>query len=323
MQTDKPLISIVMAVYEPRMDWLREQMESLNAQTYPNLELIIRDDCSPTVPYEDIKGLAAGCITAFPFTIFRNNENLGSNGTFERLTDEARGKYIAYCDQDDVWLPEKLNMLHISITKNEALLVCSDMFIIDEEGRRKADSITQVRKHHVFRSGEDLASKLLFSNFVTGCTMLVESETAKDAVPFCPFMVHDHWLALFCADKGKIISLSNKLIMYRIHGQNQTPVMAGVKDKESYIQVRIDSFLKRMQWLEQNFHCASEVAIDIRGGIEWLKARKENMESHVGAKTVWRYRRYSLYASLFEIFFAVFPNWVFMLFINIARKNLI
>ena len=52
--TDKPRIAILMAIYEPRMDWLREQLESLDQQTYPNLKLYIRDDASPKVRYEDI-----------------------------------------------------------------------------------------------------------------------------------------------------------------------------------------------------------------------------------------------------------------------------
>ena len=51
METDKPLISIVMAVYEPNLQWFREQLDSLEAQTYPNLELLVIDDCSPTVPF--------------------------------------------------------------------------------------------------------------------------------------------------------------------------------------------------------------------------------------------------------------------------------
>ena len=55
METDKPLISIVMAVYEPNLQWFKEQLESLEAQTYPNLELLVIDDCSPTVPFEIIK----------------------------------------------------------------------------------------------------------------------------------------------------------------------------------------------------------------------------------------------------------------------------
>ena len=89
METGKPLISILMAVYEPRLDWLREQLESLEAQTYPNLRLYIRDDCSPTVPLEEINRCVEACIRNFPWTITRNEKNLGSNGTFQRLTEDA------------------------------------------------------------------------------------------------------------------------------------------------------------------------------------------------------------------------------------------
>lgn len=323
METDKPLISIVMAVYEPRMDWLREQLESLNTQTYPNLELIICDDCSKRVLLSDIINLANDCITSFPLKISRNEKNLGSNGTFERLTEEARGEYIAYCDQDDVWLPEKLEKLYGEIAEKSALLICSDMFIIDENGRRIADSLAKVRKHHVFRSGAELASKLLFSNFVTGCTMLIDTETAKKALPFCPYMVHDHWLALFCADRGIIISIPECLINYRIHSLNQTLSMAGVHNKDSYKDVRIVQFISRMRWLSNSFKCSAEVSSDIKCGIEWLEARKSNMEKRGGIGTIWRYRRYSPLTSIFEIILARFPNRLFMLCVEMKRKNLI
>lgn len=163
------------------MDWLRQQLVSLNDQTYPNLRLYIRDDCSPTVPYEQIQSCVQDCITRFPYVITRNEENLGSNGTFELLTEEADGELFAYCDQDDVWLPEKLTVLREAMERERAVLVCSDMCIIDGDGKQVADSITKVRRHHVFRSGTDLARGLLTSNFVTGCTMLVQSDAAKRA----------------------------------------------------------------------------------------------------------------------------------------------
>ena len=163
-----------MAVYEPRMDWLREQLMSLNAQTYPNLRLYIRDDCSPTVPYEQIQTCVREYITRFPYIITRNGKNLGSNGTFELLTQEADGELFAYCDQDDVWLPEKLTVLQEAMERERATLVCSDMYIIDGDGKQVADSITKVRRHHVFRSGRDLPEGQLTNNIVTGCKMLVQ-----------------------------------------------------------------------------------------------------------------------------------------------------
>jgi len=323
METNKPLISILMAIYEPRMDWLHEQLESLNLQTYSNLELIICDDCSPTVSFEEISQLVTKCITSFQFTVSRNVKNLGSNGTFERLTKEAKGAYIAYCDQDDIWLPDKLDVLYNVIVENEALLVCSDMCIIDESGKQVADSITKVRRHHIFKSGEGLASELLFSNFVTGCAMLIKTDIAKLAVPFCPHMVHDHWLALFSAEHGKIVSVSENLVLYRIHNSNQTSMMAGVFDKKSYLQVRIVQYRDRMCWLKNNFQCSPKVKENIINGIEWLEARKKNMEHHGGAKTIWKYRSYSVLTSLFEIVATYFPEKLFMSFITMKRKNLI
>ncbi len=159
-----------MAVYEPRLDWLREQLDSLEKQTYPDLKLYVRDDCSRAVSFADIERCVGDCIRSFPYEIHRNEENLGSNETFQRLTEEADGEYFAYCDQDDVWLPEKLAVLQEELERTGALLVCSDMYIINGEGKRIADSITRIRKHHVFYSGEGLAKRLLFHNFVTGCT---------------------------------------------------------------------------------------------------------------------------------------------------------
>ena len=323
METDKPLISILMAVYEPRLDWLREQLESLEKQSYPNLRLYIRDDCSPTVSFWEIERLVKECICSFPYEIRRNEENLGSNLTFQRLTQEAEGEYFAYCDQDDVWLPEKLEVLQAELEQSGASLVCSDMFIIDAEGRRVADSITKVRRRHRFRSGEGLAEELLISNFVTGCTMLVGAETAKAAIPFCPYMVHDHYIALCCAVKGKICSVLRPLIQYRIHGENQSGVMAGVRDKESYQEVRINAQVKRFRWLKQYFPYRKELETEIGTRLEWMQARQRNWAGSGGRKTVWKYRVFSPLSSVFELAAVHFPEWLFMIFIQLKRKNLV
>lgn len=324
METDRPPIAILMAVYEPRMDWLREQLDSLNAQTYPNLRLYIRDDCSPTTPFEEIEALVRERITAFPYSIERNERNLGSNGTFELLTREAEGDCFAYCDQDDVWLPEKLDVLQAAIEREGAQLVCSDMYVIDEDGKQAADSITRVRKHHVFRSGDGLAQKLLISNFVTGCTMLIRADTAKAAVPFCPDMVHDHYLALFSARLGRIVSLPDRLIRYRIHAGNQTSMMAGVRDKESYRRVRIEALIRRLSWLEERFRGEDGLYAEIEEALLWAKARLANFLGEPSAwKAVLRRRRFGPLPSLFECVLAPAPEKVFMFFIALKRRNVL
>ena len=324
MATDKPPITILMAVYEPRMDWLREQLDSLNAQTYPNLRLLIRDDCSPKTPFAQIEALAAERITAFPYSIACNERNLGSNGTFERLTREAEGEYFAYCDQDDVWLPEKLAVLQETIEREDAELVCSNMYIIDGDGNTVADSITKVRKHHVFRSGEGLAPMLLIPNFATGCTMLVRAISAKAAVPFCPDMVHDHFLALFCATRGKLISLPERLIRYRIHSSNQTLMMAGVTDKESYCRVRIEALIRRLEWLAERFAEDPALSEEIGSALEWARARRANfLGDRAAATTVLRLRRFSPLTSLFEVVLAGAPQRLFMFFITLKKRNVL
>ena len=322
MEIDKPLITIVMAVYEPNMQWLKEQLLSLEAQTYPNLELIIRDDCSPNVPFEQICECAATCIRSFPYEISRNERNVGSNQTFEWLTQQARGEYIAYCDQDDVWLPEKLKILKNEIEQTGALLVCSDMYVIDGKGHQTADSITKVRRHHVFLSGTGLADKLLFRNFVTGCTMLMRTQEAKSAIPFCPYMVHDHYLALYASMHGAVQSIPQPLIRYRIHGGNQTGLLAGVHNKRSYCDVRIKSALNKMKWLQDNLQMPQEMHKTVEQGIEWLSARQAYFTGkRSAATTIWKYRKFGILPSLFEIVIGILPERVFIFFVQLAQKN--
>lgn len=321
MPTDRPLISILMAVYNPKIDWFREQLESLNSQTYPNLRLYIRDDCSSNVSFTEIYALVEQCITKFPYQITQNKQNIGSNLTFEQLTREAEGEYFAYCDQDDVWLPQKLDVLENSISESGALLVCSDMFVIDGTGKITADSITKIRRHHIFHSGEGLVNKLLFRNFVTGCTMLINGEIAKQAIPFCPYMVHDHYLALWCAEYGSILSINKSLIQYRIHENNQTNMMAGVRDKKSYGEIRIRMAERRFLWLKDNFPCKRETRVAIDRGLMWTQARWMSWNHRGGMKVLWRCREINKLVSIAELCLKYVPDSIFMRAMYLVRNN--
>lgn len=317
-----PLISILMAVYNPRMDWLRIQLQSLNAQTYSNLRLYIRDDCSPDVPFADITALATECITAFPYTLVRNEKNLGSNGTFQYLTQEAEGELFAYCDQDDEWLPEKLEVLQGELARTGALLACSDMFVMDGDGKTIADSITKVRPRHVFHSGEGLAPGLLFRNFVTGCTMLVDTGAAKAVIPFCPYLVHDQYLALRCAEEGCVVSVLRPLIRYRIHGGNQTGALAGVTDKASYERLRIEEIRKRLEWLRDNGAVSgTEVQMALAQGLVWVRAREKHWNRRGGLLTVWKYCRLCPLMVLFESVAPYMPERLFQWVIRLRRND--
>lgn len=296
MGIDKPLISILMAVYEPQMDWLRQQMVSLNEQTYPNLRLYIRDDCSPTVPYEQIQSCVQDCITRFPYTITRNEKNLGSNGTFELLTKEAEGDLFAYCDQDDVWLPEKLTVLQAAMERERAVLAYSDVSAVDDEGKLLARSLRELRPRLTYLEGSDLAPKLFFRNCVAGCAMLVNSNIAERAIPFPRQTVCDHWIALLAATEGTVAFVPDQLVRYRQHKRNQTGVLAGVSDKQSYLRYKVAP-------LEERLTCYRQYAVP-----------QEEIEAFARARIdgriimIWKYRALAPHEAEFEIAAHLLPD---------------
>ena len=316
-----PCIAILLATYNPDTVWLRRQLLSLNGQNWENLRLYVRDDASTTITSEELRSILAECVTAFPYSFAVNERNLGSNATFERLTAEAEGEYFAYCDQDDIWHPRKLCISFAALCRSRAELVCSDVRIIDAEDRPVADSITDIRRHHVFREGAGLAPRLLVHNFVIGCTVLLPAVTAKAAVPFCPYMVHDHWLALFCAERGSIACVHEPLMDYRVHSGNQTGLLAGVTDKRSYSEVRIELLRRRFRWLREHFSCGTETAHALAEATLWADARYENWH-HMGGKAfLWKYRHFSPLASVLELGGSRLPESIFAAALRAARKN--
>ena len=140
--------------------------------------------------------------------------------------------------------------------------------------------------------------------------MLVDANAAKQAMPFCPHMVHDHYLALWCSARGSIEVCPEQLICYRIHGNNQTGLLMNVVDRASYGTERIDLAIKKFCWLDQNFKCDDSLKTKIREGCIWAQARKENWEQRKKADVVWKYRHFSKLPSMFEICAARLPNWV-------------
>jgi len=306
MGSGKPLISILMAVYEPRMDWLEEQLKSLNEQTYPNLQLYVRDDCSLEVPFEKIEGLVKRCITAFPYFVERNEENLGSNKTFERLTMEAEGKIFAYCDQDDIWMPEKLEILEQAMIQN-TVLAYSDMSVIGEAGETIAESLREVRPRLQYQSGNGLSEYYLFQNCTAGCSMILRAEIARWAYPFPSKTVCDQWLCMIGASCGEIAFIQEKLLSYRQHENNQTGILSGVTDKESYRRCRIEPLVERAEMFERYAPLSLEA-------VEYIKGRREEKK-----RLIWKHRRLCPKDSWMELVMDFFPPGLFSLLIKRAR----
>ena len=315
-------VSILMSIYKPNIAWLQEQLESLNNQTYKNIELIVYNDCpEDKINYEEIY---FKYITNFRFTIVKGNCNLGSTLAFGKLTEIADGDYIAYCDQDDIWLPEKIEILVEEMNNNNADLVCSDMYIIDSESNIVSDSITKVRPRHIFYMGKDSFFRSIIHNWVTGCTVMIKTNIAKEALPFPEEFVHDAWLAAYVGAYGKIINISKPLIKYRIHDNNQTLVLVGINSKEDYCNERIKKLRKRINIIEKRF-CDLRLKSDIRNLSNFMEARYKYY-SHtniINFYNLFKFRKFNKATVYFELCLPFMPEFVFRFLVKQIRKGTI
>lgn len=319
---DKPLISILLAVYKPNKKWLIEQLISLNEQSYDNIELIVYDDCPENPVNEE---LFTSSITNFSFKIIRGTENKGSNIAFEELTKIGEGEYFAYCDQDDIWEKNKIELMVEKFNDKDVTLVCSDLSIINENGKKTADSIAKIRKRHVFKSGYNLAKDLLISNFVTGCAMIVRKEVAQKAIPFESTLIHDHWIAIIAALEGKIEFIDKSLVRYRQHSNNQTGILSDIYDKQSYYIKRVNDIYKRFKAYKVRIGNNEEVKDCLDEHILWLEARKRYAKriSIKDLKIMIQYIDFHKISILIESVLPFIPDFFFKYIISLTKKGLL
>lgn len=307
MTSIKHTITVAMAIYKPNRKWLEEELESINSQTYRDFCVLAWNDC-PTDDY-DYDMLFKKHLTDISFHIFKGEKNMGSNGAFEKLTAISDTPYIAYCDQDDIWCDDKLEVLLNTIKQEKATLVYSDMAVIDEHSHVVSLNIAGVRPRQKFYTGINALPHLLAKNFVTGCTMMMKTDIAKAALPFPEFVFHDWWLAVNAALKGNIAMAPKPLMKYRIYGGNQSAVLKGVIDKQSYYAIRIkkqNNFIEYINKTCNTNHCVTVA-------LAWNLAR-ENYFFHPNIDNLrkllrgWKFNPSTV---LLEALLPIIPEFVF------------
>ncbi|NSB12435.1 glycosyltransferase family 2 protein [Clostridium beijerinckii] len=322
MEVDKPLVSILLAVYKPNENWFIEQLISLNKQTYNNLELFVYDDCPDFPTSEDF---LKKCITNFNYTVIRGKTNEGSNKAFEELTKIGNGEFFAYCDQDDIWEVNKIDIMMEKFIDEDVTLVCSDLLIIDESDKKIADSITEIRKRIVYKSGYNLAKELLMTNFVTGCAMIVRKDMAKKAIPFEKTLIHDQWIAIIAALNGKIEFINKPLVRYRQHSYNQTGILKDVFDRKTYYIKRIEDFICRYTSLEKRLSYDQQIREPINNCLLWLNARKNYfLKPNINdLKIMIKYSDFHKVSILIEFILPFIPESIFKFIIKLAKKGIL
>ena len=218
-------IECVMCTYNGA-EFIREQLESIGAQTCRIDRLIICDDGSTDTTVELARDW--GKTADFKVDIFVNEKGLGAAGNFERALSLTEGDYIFFSDQDDVWLPrkvelsmEKMKSMEREYGAHTPCLVHTDLRVVDRQLNLLHRSFLENQGlQHVADEDRQLPC-LMAQNFVTGCTMVINRALKEKAMPFPQdIIMHDYWLALAAVLSGHLGFVQDQTILYRQHGRN-------------------------------------------------------------------------------------------------------
>jgi glycosyltransferase involved in cell wall biosynthesis len=215
-------VGIAMATFNPDLGLFRTQLESIRRQTHQNWVCVVSDDCSSPMSRRQIEAEIAGDRR---FLYVPGERRLGFYRNFERaiasLPEQCR--FIALCDQDDEWEPDKLEVLLAAIEGSPAPLAFSDVSIWGQDGTHLSETFWIHR-----RLETDSQAAIALANPVTGMAMLVRRSLLNIAMPFPATLgvsYHDHWLALVATTQGGLLYVDKSLAKYIQHDNNHTGVL--------------------------------------------------------------------------------------------------
>ena len=224
-------IAILLSTYNGEK-YLADLIESIVRQSCQDYTLYIRDDGSTDSTISIIEEYT----TKYKNILFIDGgNNLGPKYTFLRLLDIVDSDYVMFCDQDDIWMPNKVydtfnKIKEIEeINKDKAILVYTDLRIVDDSLSVLAESSWEYHGFNV-----DLPTSfnyLVHYGYVTGCTMMLNRKACEicrgyTAFPLLDEMYHDWFLSLLVAkNNGLIIPLKEQTIIYRRHQGSETDAL--------------------------------------------------------------------------------------------------
>lgn len=218
------MVDILMATYNGEK-YISEQIESILKQDYKKWKLYIRDDGSTDNTIKILKEYQKKYSDII--TILEDNKgNLGAKLCFSELMKYSTSPYCMFCDQDDVWLSNKISITLSAMKDIEEIkgfrtpiLVHTDLKVVDDKLSIIHPSIWEYVNLDPSRNK---LNKLLVKATVTGCTMMI-NKTLKELAQDIPneTLMHDYWISLVASACGYIKYVENSTILYRQHGNNQ------------------------------------------------------------------------------------------------------
>lgn len=210
-------VNILLSTYNGQ-DFLAEQIQSIQQQTFQDWRLLIRDDGSSDATMELIQQF----VTSDPRISWLNPEdqtNYGVIASFYTLVKAEEADYYFFSDQDDVWLPEKLEKTLAQAQhypKDKPLLVYTDLTVVDQNLQTIYPSMIATQSHH---ANTELVQELT-ENTVTGGTMMINRALADLWQTTDNLLMHDWYLALLASAFGHLAYLDEPTQLYRQHDNN-------------------------------------------------------------------------------------------------------
>ena len=201
------MISVCIATYNGEK-YIKQQLDSILCQLKDDDEIIISDDNSTDGTLLIVESFKDSRIKIYP-----GNEFHSPIFNFENALKKAKGNYIFLCDQDDVWLSNKVSLMMDYLCNYD--LVVSDCKIVDADLNIINESF-----FHTFSSGKGFCKNLIKNTYL-GCCMAFKSEVLNYVLPFPKrIAMHDIWIGLSVELFGSVYFLDQPLIFYRRHGKN-------------------------------------------------------------------------------------------------------
>lgn len=215
------MIDILLPTYNGAK-YLPQLLDSIISQTYHDIRIIVRDDDSKDNTWEIIEDYKC----RFPKIFQLIDDSLGNQGTSgsnDILIKYVTSEYFMFCDQDDIW---EINKIEVSMREMKRLecenpgkpiLVCTDACCINEYGEATALSFFKSQK---FCDVTDSFHKMLALNIVQGATTLMNKKVL-DYVTYIPQKIfHDWWVGVIVSYYGKVCYIHQPLLRYRQHSSN-------------------------------------------------------------------------------------------------------
>lgn len=218
------LVDILMATHNGGL-FVKDQIESIQRQTYGNWHLLISDDCSTDETLSVVKHFAS--MDSRIDVVSEGVKHGGAKENFFSLMRCSDARYCMFCDQDDVWLPEKIvNTLALmrqleSEHSNVPLLVFTDMKVVDGNLSIIHDSF---ERYSSIDPSRTRFPQVVAQSLGAGCTMMFNAEARDTSLVIGSIddvIMHDWWITLVAAAFGYVVYLDEATSLYRQHGMNE------------------------------------------------------------------------------------------------------